>query len=637
MDLTERIRVLIVDDDRDDLFITRRLLSKTRGLDCEIHDAYTFEEGLRAVQAQHFDVVLVDYRLGARSGLDMLRKVREEGYRMPLILLTGQGDHQVDMEAMAAGASDYLVKDEIDAHLLERSIRYARGRKRAEDRIHEQAALLDKARDAISAHDLAGNVIYWNKGAERLTKLAVDEVTGRDVFSRLCADDDPLLAEAWETVKTEGEWSGELHFVDAQGEEVIVDSRWTLVRNDQGEPRSILVISTDITERKKLETQFLRTQRMESIGRLVGGIAHDLGNLLAPIILGVKVLQARLEGEKVERTLDMIQKSAERGSEMVKQVLAFARGVEGERVVLNPAQIIQEVERITEETFPKSIEVETEIDEQSLWALVGDATQVQQVLVNLCVNARDAMPGGGQLEIAAENVAFDEADAQQNLEAEPGRFVCIAVHDNGTGIPAENLDKIFEPFYSTKASDDGTGLGLSTVYSIVKSHGGFIDVESDLGGGTSFYVYFPAAQPEQVAEPEQGEEPSFLREGRGERVLVVDDEDFILEMMTEALAEEGYEVLTASHGREALDVFDEHLVDAVITDLMMPKMDGVELIRLLKEQRPGVPVIAASALSGEKPEEAKQAGAQEFLPKPYTPNQLCAVIQAVIHSREEPA
>ncbi|MFB3131897.1 MAG: PAS domain S-box protein, partial [Rhodothermales bacterium] len=464
------LRILVVEDDEDDFFIAQRLLA--RATEADVDWAKSYEEGLAAVTSSAYDVALVDYRLGARNGLELLQEAVEQGCHTPFILLTGQGDREVDLQAMTAGAADYLVKWEFDAPLLERSIRYARERERAQERIREQAALLDKARDAISACDLEGRVIYWNKSAERLTGYPTEVIMGQVADALLYEPDDPKLKAAHRAVREHGEWLGELRQKTKAGGEIIVESRWTLVRDGAGHPRSILVINSDVTERKQLESQMLRAQRMESIGRLVSGIAHDLGNLLVPILLGTKVLQQRFaHDEKAMRTLAMIQQSGQRGAEMVRQVLAFARGVQGERVPLQLEAVIRDVEKLIQEAFPQDIDV-TAYFQEDLWRVRGDATQLQQVIMNLCVNARDAMPDGGQLTILAMNLDVDATMARMNLEAEPGAYVKISVADTGAGIPPEVLDNIFEPFFTTKPVGKGTGLGLSTVYNIVKSHGG---------------------------------------------------------------------------------------------------------------------------------------------------------------------
>jgi PAS domain S-box-containing protein len=636
----KELDVLLIEDDEDDYLITRALLNRAQTLDCTLDWVSSYEEGRDAVLDDAYDAYLVDYRLGARSGLDLLEEVNAQGgVQSPIILLTGQGDLEVDLHAMEAGASDYLSKDQIDAPLLERSLRYAVERKAAEQRIREQAQLLDTARDAILAYDMDGQIVYWNKGAERLTGWTKDDILGEWAHECLYdPDQEDKLQQCHETMMEEGEWKGELRMRTADGDECIVESRWTLVRDAAGAPKQVLVINTDVTERKRLESQFLRSQRMESIGRLVGGIAHDLGNLLMPITLGVKVLRRRLEetDEKIEKTLSMIQKSAERGANMVEQVLAFARGVEGERVALQVGTIVEEIEDITDETFPETITVRTEVDDD-LPQVVGDATQIQQVLMNLCVNARDAMPEGGTLSIDAQPVELTEDDAERNIDAEPGSYVCVRVQDTGTGMPADVVDKVFEPFFSTKEEGEGTGLGLSTAYSIIQSHDGFIDVASEEGEGTTFWVYLPVSEEGEERRSEAGT-PATDVAGDGERVLVVDDEEFILETTREALRDLGYRVLTAPGGDEALRQVDEHDdVEVVITDLRMPNVDGLALIRTLRARYPNLPIIAASGMADGRSEDALQAGAQAFLAKPFSEEELQGALREALRAVGEAA
>lgn len=637
MTANDTLNVLLIEDDEDDYFITRSLLSKAQVIDCELTWKSTFEDGLDALLTEQYDACLVDYRLGAHTGLDLLQDAKNQGCHTPVILLTGQGDLKVDIEAMEAGASDYLNKRDIDAPLLERSLRYARERGEAEERIRKQAALLDKARDAIIAYDMDGHVIYWNKSAERLTGWSKEEMLGEKANERLFDEEKrEKLSDCWQAVRETDEWKGELHQQTKEGDEIIVESRWTLVRKADGTPESVLVINTDITERKRLESQFLRSQRMESIGRLVSGIAHDLGNLLVPISLGVKVLQRRFDDdEKAIRTLSVIQNSAERGSDMVDQVLAFARGVEGERVMLQPAPIIEDVQNITEETFPEEIDIRVDVEE-NLKPIRGDATQIQQVLMNLCVNARDAMPDGGTLTIQAQNLTLGEEDARRNIDAEPGTYICMSVADTGVGMPDEVIDKIFEPFYTTKPEGEGTGLGLSTAYSIVKGHDGFIDVSSAPEEGTTFRIFLPVATEEAEAG---GRSPTVMENGEGTRVLVVDDEENILNTTKEALEQAGFHVETAHGGQAALEKlrarhFD---VDVVITDIVMPDVDGLGVIEAVHAARPELPIIAASGIADGRTDAALDAGADALLSKPFTDEKLRAALQQVLHRRDEPA
>ena len=334
-----------------------------------------------------------------------------------------------------------------------------------EEKIREQAALLDKTQDAIMVRDLDDRILFWNKGAEKMYGWSAGEAIGRKATEILFKEIPPEFEEGKRKVIEEGEWNGELKHATKTGNEIIVDARLTLVRDEKGRPQSILAIKTDITEKKNIERQLLRAQRLDSIGTLAGGIAHDLNNVLQPILMSLEILGRNTTDEKGKRILQLLEQNAWRGASMVKQVLAFARGDEGEKKPLQIRHIISEIENIIKSTFPKAINLEIDTP-KDLWTVSGDATQLNQVLMNLCVNARDAMPTGGELTIKAENVILDESYAKMNVDAKPGPYVILAVQDTGTGIPQEIIDKIFEPFFTTKPVGKGTGLGLSGVMSV---------------------------------------------------------------------------------------------------------------------------------------------------------------------------
>ncbi|HYJ45755.1 MAG TPA: PAS domain S-box protein [Pyrinomonadaceae bacterium] len=506
-------------------------------------------------------------------------------------------------------------------------------RKRAEERIRQQAALLDKAQDAILVRDLEGHILFWNQAAEEIYGWSKEEAIGRNAREFLYKGSPSQFEKAVETLLEKGEWAGEMHQLTKAGDEITVESRWTLVRDDAGEPYSVLVINTNITERKKIEAQFLRAQRMESIGTLAGGIAHDLNNVLSPILMSVDMLRLKLSDPESQQYLKMLQASAERGADMIKQVLSFARGVQGERIPMEPKYLIKDVVKILRDTLPKSINIRFNLPDR-LWPVAADATQIHQVLMNLCVNARDAMPQGGHLTLRAENITLDENYARMHLEAKPGHYVMIAVMDTGVGIPAETLNKIFEPFFTTKEMGKGTGLGLSTAMSIVKSHGGFVNVYSELGKGTEFSLYLPAI--EMGAAEQAQKRNSDLPLGSGELVLVVDDEEAIREITKGTLETFGYRVLTASDGTEAIALYaaNRDEVRAVITDMMMPFMDGPATIRALQKLNPQVKIIAASGLAAnEKAAEAANAGVKVFLPKPYTAEKLLTALYDILHKK----
>ena len=366
-----------------------------------------------------------------------------------------------------------------------------------------------------------------------------------------------------------------------------------------GSPRSILMVNTDITEMKQLEAQFRRAQRLEIIGTLAGGIAHDLNNVLAPISMSLSLMRKRLSDEKSMRILATVESSVRRGTDIVRQVLTFARGAEGDRVILQPKHVVREVEKITRETFTRSIDVQSDLP-RDLWKIHGDGTQLHQVLMNLCVNARDAMPTGGILKLKGENVTLTEADARIHLDAHAGEYVLLTVADSGTGIPNEIMEKIFDPFFTTKEVGKGTGLGLSTVLGIVKGHGGFIIVQSEESRGTEFRIYLPAAVGEEA--PDQEEQYCEGPAGKGETVLVVDDESSVREIAKETLEANGYEVLLARDGAEAIAVFAQQRdrVRVVLTDLVMPYLDGSATIRALRKIDSRVKIIAASGLANKE-------------------------------------
>ena len=502
-------------------------------------------------------------------------------------------------------------------------------RKLVEEKLQDQARLLQKAKDAILVRDLDHRILYWNHGAELMYGWSSGEALGRSIKDLLYGDPAHFL-EATANALENGEWSGSLQQKTKGGQVLDVECHWTVVHDDQGQPKSILAINTNVTERKKLEQQFLRAQRMESIGTLAGGIAHDLNNVLAPITMSIELLKL---GEKNERKLNVlatIEQSARRGADMVKQVLTFARGVDAQNLQVDVARLIKEIEKIANETFLKNIVVRTAVP-LDLWHVQGDPTQLHQVLLNLSVNARDAMPGGGTLLLAASNLHLDEHYAAMNIEARPGPYVMIQVEDSGTGMPPEVMDRIFEPFFTTKELGKGTGLGLSTTVAIIKSHGGFVRVYSEVGLGTKFRLYFPARTEAEAAPASPGED--VLPRGNGELILVVDDEASVREITRQTLETFGYRVLLASDGAEATSIFavQKQEIALVLTDMMMPLMDGPTMIQILIRIHPAVRIIAASGLNANgMVAKAASVGARHFLPKPYTAATLLQTLRMVL-------
>ena len=503
-------------------------------------------------------------------------------------------------------------------------------RKQAEDKIREQATLLDKAQDAIVVRDLDHRILFWNHSAERLYGWTAAEAVGRSIRELLYQNPDAFLTATSQALE-KGEWVGEIQQFNRDGRELTIEARWTLVRDDNGQPHSILAINTDVTERKQLEQQFLRAQRMESIGTLAGGIAHDLNNVLAPILMSIEVLRLREQDPGRLNILATIEGSARRGADLVRQVLSFARGVEGRKVELRVEHLLREVEKIANDTFLKSIRVLCSIP-SDLWTLAGDPTQLHQVLLNLCVNARDAMPQGGTLSLSARNAELDGSYAGMHIGAKPGPHVVIEVEDNGSGMPPEVVERIFEPFFTTKEFGKGTGLGLSTTMAIVKSHGGFVRVESVIEVGTKFLVHLPALA--EVGRIVEQPEENDLPRGEGELILVVDDEDAVRQITRQTLETFGYRVLLATDGAEAVKLYAAKGNDiaAVLTDMMMPVMDGPTMIHVLLRVNPDVRILAASGINTEvMVSKAAQAGVSHFMPKPYTAVALLNQLKKLLH------
>lgn len=502
-------------------------------------------------------------------------------------------------------------------------------RQAAEALLRERAALLEQAQEAVIVKSLDDIVLRWSAGAARIYGWTAEESIGRRA-SDLLRGDTGTYSQARRSTADIGRWTGELRKFNKQGSELIVDSRWTLIRDSLGTPSSILSIDADVTEQRKLQGQMLRAQRLDSIGTLAGGIAHDLNNVLAPITLGIGLLQMRSHDATTSATLTTMERSAARGADLVRQVLSFARGSEGNRVAVSPASLVRELQRIVEETFPKSITLEVRADEVP-FTIMGNATQLHQVLLNLAVNARDAMPSGGRLTLEVETACLDVGYVAMRPDARLGQHVVFVVRDTGVGIATELLEKIFEPFFTTKDHGQGTGLGLSTVQSIVKAHGGFVDVSSELGKGTQFRVYLPAERDEKVVEP--AAVPTGAPRGRGEHVLVVDDEEMVSSIMARTLEFYGYRVTRARNGAEAVARFvsSQPPIDIVLTDMAMPVMDGTATIMALGTIAPNVRVIGASGIaSHDRFVSALGSRIGHFLQKPFTAETLLRALRTVL-------
>ena len=494
------------------------------------------------------------------------------------------------------------------------------------------AGIVASAMDAIITVDESQRIVLFNAAAEKTFGTQAADAIGQSLdrfiperFRHAHREHVRSFGATNVTKRSMGHLNP-LFGLRASGEEFPIEASISQV--EVGGKKLFTVILRDITEKRHAEAQLLRAQRLESVGTLAGGLAHDLNNILAPIMVSVRFLQRRLanDPEGLE-CVAMLEQLADRGANIVRQVLSFARGIEGERVPIEVRHVVREVAEILRETVPRSIALRREIPDD-LWTILADSTQLHQVLMNLSVNARDAMPDGGTLTFVAQNVVLDEHFAQMHPEARVGPYVSLSVRDTGVGIAPDLLDRIFDPFFTTKPQGQGTGLGLSTTRGIVRAHGGFVSVYSEPRQGTQFTLYFPALD----GAPRAGaqDESSPVPEGQGELILVVDDEKQLREMTGRTLQAFGYKVLLAEDGPEALARFAEHprAISVVILDMMMPLLDGIATAKALKRLNPNVRIIGSSGLP-----EQRKLGESEFLgflPKPYTADQLLQLLAKVL-------
>lgn len=630
------MKILHLEDDRNDAELLRALLL-AEWPDCEITLVGDRTAFLDALQPGGHDLILSDFKLPGFSGLEALQLALERTPDTPFLFVSGTIGEDLAIEAVQAGAADYVLKDRLKRlpTAVQRALREnneRRIRRRTEALLHEQAEYINRARDAIVVTNLEDCITFWNDGAERLSGWQREEVRGRPMIGLIAPGQDERVKSIRRLVDEAGAWQGEIKIQTKSGRPLELDLRVTLLRDTAGRPTGRLNIGTDITETKKLQEQFFRAQRLESLGMLAAGIAHDLNNVLTPILMAGPMLRIRATDPLDLRLLETLEHSAERGTSLVRQILAFAHGTTGEPRLLQIKHLVRDIIVLIEESFPKSIQLEQSIP-NDLWPVSANPTQIHQVLLNLCVNARDAMPNGGTLRLAMSNRRLDATQAAAIPGARPGPFMVIEVHDNGSGIPPEVFAHIWEPFFTTKGEGKGTGLGLSTVRGIVENHQGFITLQTTVGAGTTFEIYLPAAESD-VAVSHETRAP-FAPRGDGELLLLVDDETANRDVAQATLARQGYRVLAAASGAEAVSMFIPRVdeIQLLITDVHMPTIDGAALSHILRRFRPGLKILALSGLSRstaaetEKPEEF----ASDFLAKPFKPEALLTKVHALLH------
>ena len=593
------------------------------------------------------DIILCDYALPMFDGLQALKLLRGSGSNVPLIIVSGTIGEETAVATMKHGAADYLLLKKhrlarlgsAVSHVLEQS-RSRRQHQQAEEALRQSEARFAKAfRSNPAAMCITtikdGRFIEVNERYEDLSGYSRRELIGRTAVELAFWNDPAEGALLVERLRNHSfVRDHETQFRRQSGRVLDVLISMELIEFP-GEQEPVLIsMFADVTGQKALETRLLRAQRMESIGTLASGVAHDLNNVLGQIMMSVSLLRRDMAAEQREEFISTIERSAERGAEIVKQVLTFGRGVEGERKPLSVDVLVNELIKMLGGTFPKHIAIENSIG-AGIWPVIGDATQLHQVLLNLCINARDAMPDGGRLQLQAANVDFGASHASLLPEAKPGPYVLLEVSDTGCGIPPDIADRIFDPFFTTKEMGEGTGLGLSTAHGIVKSHDGVIRVTAPLGKGTTFQVYLPASPDREVpADAIRVEIPK----GNDEVVLVVDDEAGVRDAVRLILESAGYRVLLAADGAEALAMFAQNIgsIAAVLTDLTLPYLDGGALIRVLRNMGRGLPIIVSTGLGESGLAKLKAMGGATVLHKPYGSDMLLRTLHGALHPTAPP-
>jgi two-component system, cell cycle sensor histidine kinase and response regulator CckA len=640
------IKILHVEDSPHDAELVRIVLIKEWPASSVRH-VDTLAKFQAALVLETYDLILADYNLPGFKGQDVLRAAQEFSLGTPVIFLTGAISEETAFDLIREGANDYVFKHRLERltqviprALQERDERRRRLKAEAELRESESRfrSIFLSMVEGVVLLDADGRIISANPSAQRILGFEVaEELLGsfpawraiRENLSPFGANDLPW-AVARRTGKAEP--NTVMGIYQAKGALVWVVANAQPFQGATNKECPLVVTLNDITEKKSLEAQFLRAQRLESLGLLAAGVAHDLNNILAPLLMGVPILRDRTTQPNDQRLLNTMEKSAVRGADLVRQILGFTRGIDGSTGLVQLRHIARELVALLEATLPKSIHLDHDLSADT-WPVCGNPTQLHQVLLNLSVNARDAMPKGGTLRITIANERLDVHTAHGLYSVSPGPYVHIAISDTGSGIEPDVLSRIWEPFFTTKGPEKGTGLGLSTVRGIVQSHHGCVDVETTLGKGTTFHILLPADERSVALTEAKSSSPLGQARGHGELILIVDDETEIREIATSLLSVQGYRVLAAKDGMQAYSQLLQHGSDIrlLITDLGMPELDGSALCIMARRQFPDIQIIV---MSGKGSAVAVDAGYKDhsdaFLQKPFLPDVLLNAVDELI-------
>ncbi|MGB8731372.1 MAG: response regulator [Candidatus Sulfotelmatobacter sp.] len=637
------LHVLLVGNQEEDFFLIREILERHRNvLPAELDHAGSPEEAKALLQQGQYDLVLFEHETGDDAATKLLTDVLQSGRAIPFIVLTEQADEQAVAAIVEAGASDCVEKSPLNGADLLRTIRWTlnlhatqQKRRLAEDSLRKLSCAVEQSADTIVITNSDGTIEYVNPAFEALTGYSSEEAVGQTLRILTSGQQAPALyRELWETISIENARHNTLVNRKKNGELYYVDESISAIRDDKGRITHFVSNGRDLTKRLHLEAQLLQAQKMDAVGRLAGGVAHDFNNLLTIITSYSELaMDSVLPESSTMGRLQEILSAARRAAELTRQLLAFSRNQpQALRVAeLNP--VVSGIVKTLHRLIGEDIEL-TFVPGAGMGRIRLDPVQIEQILMNLAVNARDAMPQGGQCTIESSNVILDEEYVCQKKAAIPkGRYAALTMSDTGAGISADHLPHIFDPFYTTKPSGKGTGLGLATVYGIVKQNHGFVWAYSELGMGTVFKVYFPCVQDCDAVTDERNTETEAVARGT-ETLLLVEDEDALRQAEAEFLSLQGYTVLQAKDGQDAMAVANNYRsrIHLAVTDVVMPRVSGGQLAKELAAVREETQVLFVSGYSGQTVIDHKVGdGESNFLEKPFTLRQLAEKVRAVLN------
>ena len=594
------------------------------------------DEVVKALEQEPCDAVLLTAQVSPMHLANALAEAQRCEPSIPILLVVSAAALPSMLEVVKAGITGVVLMEALTLLVptLDREIRHdseTRDQRKRQQRMHWLEAAMGAAPIALAVVDSAG-VLQWADAAYlALTGVKPEQIEAAE--AKLWQAGEERWTEVREALHAAPIWRGSIPAVSGEAAPALHQLQIAELLRDGGAPWYIVVRQKFSTAPDQTPEHIAAAQRHELFAAIAGGIAHDLNNILSPITMAANLLGEQELSDENSELVRTIEHSAERGAAVIRQVLAFAQGSDNCEMVLQPCYLVREVARLAAEIFPPSIGVRAELP-QSLWSIVGDPGEVHQALVNVLLNARDAMPEGGHIAISAQNRTLEVLPMLTFFSPEPGDFVEISVEDTGPGVDPDVASRAWEPFVTTKGMGQGAGLGLSRVAGVLRSHGGFGEMRPRTGCGTRVSLFFPRGDAQPAAAAEAG--PALAHQDMG-RILIVDDEEPILALSRRILERAGYEVLVASDGREALGVFMRHRseISLVMTDLAMPGMNGFTLVWALRRAKPDLRVMVATGQGTEANlRELELMGVREVLLKPFTPRRL---LDAIARTLTEPA